>query len=255
MTLFYFYLKQSLKAQLAYHFDFIGQICLRLIMYGMKLLFLSSLFQYTDSLGNWSEQECIFVLYMTLLVTVFTDVFDISIFQFYRQVSLGSIQPHILKPVNIYSLMVTRWSRPTSVAMFLFFSLFFFFFLPDLHKPSFLNWLFFFINFLCGIICNILFVSLLSLSTFMIQRSLPIDYIYSEVLRLCPFPLSVYPEKSLIAIMLIIPSLFCASMPSLALLKSDLYYSWIFILSTVILTFIHKIAFDFMIKSYDGLGG
>ena len=255
MNVLFDFLRRSFSSHLAYRANLFGHVAVLIFTYGTRLLVLGGLFQYTNNLAGWTQTEATLLLYVTLLAGLSADIFDVSVLQFYRQVALGTIQPFLTKPVNPYILMLARWSKPSSFIVLLVFLPLSFFFFYDLPTLPVHHWLLFFLTFCCGVICNVIFVSLLSMSTFIIQRTLPVEYIYSEVFRLCPYPLNIYPKASLGVLVFTIPSIFCASLPAYVLLRGGIDFAVIFLLATIFLTIAHHFSFRFMMRRYESFGG
>jgi ABC-2 type transport system permease protein len=148
-----------------------------------------------------------------------------------------------------------RWCKPLNLFLILFLVAFW---------PSFglhtsrhlLDWVVGAVGILLGAVSVLLVFSMLSLITFLSQRQIPADFIVSELYRLTPLPISMFPNGPVrLCLFLLLPMIFCASAPSAALVNSD--YSGVvgLILGNIFLGITSVAGFKMLYHKFDFLGG
>ena len=245
----------NLFARLQYRSNFIGATILLVIVYASKIIFIDSLFLYTNGLGGWSKNEVYFILYLSIVIWLITGMLDSSIYSYFRHVHAGKIDPFLVKPTSQISTLFLRWCDPSKIIILgaiLPFSLLF----SDVVAGQALgHWAVFFVLTLCAVFANVLFIASLNLFVFIVHRYLPVDFIVSELNRLTHIPVSLYPRRGLEVLIVLLPTIFCASIPAAFMVKGNLDIGLFFIVFVLVYAVVFRFLFVRLINKFDGLGG
>ena len=106
------FLKMALLAQINYIGNFIGHIVVEILSQAITLLFLVTVFSYTDNIKGWTFDSSVFVFYLAIVVVLTAECFTPSINSYYRILAQGRLDPYLTLPVQRVKLMILRWSEP-----------------------------------------------------------------------------------------------------------------------------------------------
>lgn len=254
MTFITFFIK-NLLSKLQYRSNFIGSIVLLSIIYASKLLFIDTLFNYSDGLGGWSKTEVFFIFYLSIVVWLGTGVVDSSVYSYFRHVHAGKIDSFLVKPTNQLLTLFMRWCDPSKLIILALILPLGLLFQGAFADQSVLRWGGFFALTVFAIGLNVLFIATLNLSVFVIQRYLPVDFIVSELNRMSHLPVSLYPAKGIEVIFTLLPTVFCASIPAAYIIKDSYYLGWLMAAVFVAYAVVFRSVFYRILSKFDGLGG
>ncbi len=254
MVFLTFFVK-NLLAKLQYRSNFIGSIILLSVIYSSKLLFIDTLFNYSDGLGGWSKTEVFFIFYLSIIVWLGTGVIDSSVYSYFRQVHSGKIDPFLIKPTGQLMTLFVRWCDPSKLIILAMMLPLGYMFKDAIEPQSVMRWFGFATLVIVAIGLNALFIATLNLGVFVIQRYLPVDFIVSELNRMSHIPVSLYPTKGIEVIFTLLPTVFCASIPAAYIIKSSDYFGWVMVAVFAVYAVGFRIVFYRMLSRFNGLGG
>jgi ABC-2 type transport system permease protein len=247
--------RNACLSQIRYRGNVFGYLGILLCSFTLTFTYINAIFQYTSNLAGWTKDQAIFILYVSILIGMIVDTFDTSIMQFYRTVALGKIDPFLVRPVSLVSIMLLRWCKPVNLFLIVFLlALWPIFDLHTLRSP--LDWVVGGFGIIFGAVSVLLVFSVLSLITFLSQRQIPTDFIVSELYRLTPFPISLFPNGPVrLCLFLVLPMIFSASAPSAALVNGD--YSGVTALTVgdIFLGIASVAGFKVLYQKFDFIGG
>jgi ABC-2 type transport system permease protein len=115
VRLFFEYLKQYLKARLAYRWDFFSQFITDFLYLGINLVFIFVVFGHTRELGGWNKYEVIFIYgYFLIPWSIFTTFFNLWDFQD-RYVIKGELDRVLTRPVHSLLQILFETMSPESL--------------------------------------------------------------------------------------------------------------------------------------------
>lgn len=101
LSLFWSYLVQTLKTQMAYRWDFFVQCLSALTADATGLIVVAFIFQHTSSLGAWSAWEVLFIYAMAMIVQ---SIFGLTAYTFWhfpnKYIMEGQLDRILVRPVN-----------------------------------------------------------------------------------------------------------------------------------------------------------
>lgn len=259
MATLYTLLHLSLKSEMAYAGSFIWYALFSFINYIFMFIFISSIFLFTDDIAGWTEDEMKYIFYTSVLVGLLTQAFAASVFDFFKLVSQGKIEPYLVMPIKRLQLLFFRWSELSIflsialvIVLFVFYTVHFTkaeLYLDVLHTAGYVT------GVLVAVLVNMFFIASLSCLTFLTQREVPVDYIHEDIYRLAILPASLFPNNSLIPILVVIPVVISASAPATILVKGDFELFYFLILAMLTSATFFKITYSKLIQNFDLLGG
>ncbi|MBY5983223.1 ABC-2 family transporter protein [Halomonas sp. DP5Y7-2] len=248
-------LKLSALSQLRYPANIVGFVLISLFIFGFRFLFIDSLFEHSHQIGGWSELEMTTLVIMTIDISLLTAPFYASINRFFLLVAKGEIEPFLMRPLSIPCLMALRWMQPAGFVLMLLLTPLCYWSLNNPPTLSHLQILATLCAATLSVIGNLLVLTLLHLITFIIQRSVDADFIYSELYRFALIPPSVFSRRMGGHVLLLVPLLLSASAPAAILARGDyLWLGWQAV-GVAITACIVAIAFRAAYRRFDGLGG
>ena len=253
--MFFLLIKLSLKSQMVYAANFLSYTLTSLVYYMFVFIFITSIFHFTNEIAGWSENEMKYIFYLSVLITLLTEMFAQSIYEFFNQISEGRIEPFLMMPIRQMPLLFLRWCEPANIvtAVLLFSAVFIF-----SGSQLFLTWLnilLFVISIAIAVLINVFFVSILSFMTFITQRRIPVDYIYEEAYRLTILPASLFPQKMFPFILILFPIVISASAPAAIIVKND-FNLLTYLIATLFFIFLFFCFFYRLLsEKFDLLGG
>ncbi len=226
------------------------------MFFGLQFVFFSQIFQWTDDLGGWSEQKVKILFVIASIIQIAASAFLSSIHTFFLKVTRGQMEPFLVKPYSLMHLVFLRWSKPSHVILAFLLSFYtFFFFWHEISRISFTQGVVFALVVAYGIVCQICFATLLNLATFVIHRQLPVDYIHSEVNRLCFVPPNLLSNKTFNFILVSIPMIFAGGLATTAIFDQVSSSHYGFITISTFFVILTKYGLSWGIKKFEGIGG
>ncbi len=256
MKIKFHFLYKNILVNLYYRFNFLGMMCILIIAYATKLIFLDSLLQYTPSIAGWNKLELVFLLYTMILSLLISDTIDSSVLRFFQKVYHGEGDVFFIKPISLLNYMFLAWAKTINlIPIFIMTIGGLIYFYNVFWGSSLLSLLLYLCSFALGIIINVLLVTNLSCLTFIIKRQIPADFLFSEFTKIMILPMGVFSRKVGLFLLVLLPSIFSAAVPAAILLKSDYsllkYQSLGFVLSLLVFYMFYK----YSLSRYEGLGG
>jgi ABC-type uncharacterized transport system permease subunit len=255
MTNYLMLTKLSLKSQLVYASDFLSHTAVSILYYLFLFIFITSIFTFTANIAGWSENEMKYIFYLSALITLLTEIFAQSVYEFFNQVSEGTVEPFLVMPIRKTHLLFFRWCEPANIGTaILLFSII----LISDNSHLFLGWVnfsLFILSVIAAVLINIFFVSTISFMTFITKRKIPVDYIYEEAYRLTILPASLFPQNAFPFLLILLPIVISASAPAAIIVKNDLHLL-IYLTGALVFTFLFFcFSYRFLLGKFDFLGG
>ena len=227
------FLSNVISVQLRYRGNLLFYIFVVFLSYFIKLAYIGAVFQFTATVGGYTAEEVIFVIYLSAISALTANIFVVSIYNFFRALTQGKVVPFLVQPRPILITLLCRWARVENTAIILFLLPFWPYLDPGFEGRTALHWIVGLVGLVVGVVSIIVFVSGLSLLTFAIRREIPVDFINSEVQRLNMLPVGVYPTEIRHWAIALMPSIFSAAVPASALLKGQYVPSLVFLVATL----------------------
>jgi ABC-2 type transport system permease protein len=115
LHLFGEYLKQYLKARLAYRFDLIVEFITDLVSQSFNLIFILVVFGHTQTLGGWNQSEVIFIYgYFLLPWSIFATFFNLWSFND-RYIIKGELDRVLTRPAHSLLQVIMESMTPESL--------------------------------------------------------------------------------------------------------------------------------------------
>lgn len=252
----FYYLRASLLSSVKYKANIFGFLLITALTYVSRFLFIDRLIDFADGgLGGWTRDQVINLYYSGILVAVLSWSVASSIDEFYRYAYLGKLDPHLMRPVSIMKILFVRWIAGSNLlALFFIFPLCI---IDRWHVFTALTHFQFFlavVALIFGVVTIVASMLIVYSLTLILQRQIPIDYIFSELFRLTQIPPTIFNGVWIGLLILGMPLILGTWAPA-AVLNQD-YKPMIHLLIVGIITIL--ISFFTVSKSlkfFDGLGG
>lgn len=188
------YVVFSARSSLQYRANFVGFLILAVITYAFRLAFMSELVDVGGGeLGGWDREKVLTLYYVGLVVTLLSWSVASSVDEFYRHAIKGTLEPHLMRPVGLSALIFFRWVAGPNVLVLVVV-------LPiaiiDQRRMLFAaGALELLVATTAVILAVIAIVSAMLLAyslSLILQRHVPVDYIFSELFRLVQAPPTVF---------------------------------------------------------------
>ena len=186
------FLKMALLAQINYIGNFIGHIVVEILSQAITLLFLVTVFSYTDNIKGWTFDSSVFVFYLAIVVVLTAECFTTSINSYYRILAQGRLDPYLTLPVQRVKLMILRWSEPGYLIPVVVVLALWPLVDPNADR-SVVDWAFGAATLALGVAAIVLTFALMSLATLVTQCLTPADFMISEFSHMLFLPVGVYP--------------------------------------------------------------
>ena len=208
------YLKLCLKSNSTLRVDFIGFMFVTLIIFVFRYAYFGIFFQEVDDLGGWTESEIYLLFTISILLSLLTDVFASSVHKYFDDVHKGKIEAYLVKPTPQFQVLMFRHLNMSNLLLFVLlamvFAVYLFYYVPS-NGYRVDQLVFSIFLFIVGVVVNISFVIILESFTFVSKRSLPVDYIHSELSRLTQVPITLFDSISMSTILALLPLVFSSS--------------------------------------------
>lgn len=249
------YLIAAAKSEVAYKTDFIGSILSLSIYFGLQYVFFSVISTYLPAAvipKNW-----LIVFFMTYTIGTSTvNFFSTSVIVFFDRLANGQIDPDLTKPSSAIIIILIKASRPiyiiSAAAVVCTILLISEIDRSDV-KLSMLPLYFIFMS--LGVGANIGFIVAICSLTVITQRSLPADFIHSELSALTIIPHSIYPLQISYLLTTFLPMVAFASVSTELLYGVASPLTFIFALSAIISILAAIIAIRYIFNKLDSIGG
>lgn len=233
-------LTKAFSSQIAYPGNFIGFIVVMAFSQLITLLFLFTVYTYTDDINGWTFEKSAFVFYLAMIVVLTSECFTSSIDTYFRTLAAGRLDPFLALPVRRVELMVLRWSEPGYLIPVAALLLIWPAIDPRLDRPL-LDWLAGCLALGVGVLAIGLLFALISLATLLTQRHTPADFMVAELSRMLFLPVGVYPGgiwRVLIGIGF--PMLFSAGAAGAVLVEGSYVAAIALAAGTLLLALVHR---------------
>lgn len=244
------FIKLALLAQINYIGNFIGHIVVEILSQAITLLFLVTVYSYTDSIKGWTFDSSVFVFYLAIIVVMTAECFTTSINSYYMTLARGRLDPYLTLPVHRVQLMVLRWSEPGYLIPVAVLLAFWPLVDPNWHR-SLTDWALGAVTLGLGVSAIVLTFALMSLATLVTQRLTPVDFMISEFGHMLFLPIGVYPSgawRSVIGIGF--PMLFGASAAAAIFVKDSFTPAIALAIGVVGLAALHWRIERWLLRSY-----
>jgi ABC-type uncharacterized transport system permease subunit len=198
-----------LKNEMAYMGNFFSNLFLIGFIQVSRFFYIDSLFSQNISFGSWGKTEAIFAFFVTIAVSFGLDGFFSSIAAFSRKVYHGQIDPFLCKPVSISFQFFLSRAQLASVVLGYLFMITAILFYHQQHsqlEPAPLLALGS-LGYVLAVAAGTFLFGLVSLSIFWFHRTIPVDYIFSQLYKMNMVPGAVFSPRFLQLILLSMPVL------------------------------------------------
>lgn len=249
--------KNAVKEEARYKINLLGGVLALLTLYSLQLVFfdvISSFVPADEINGNW-----LLIFFMSYaLGGLLVNFFSSAITGFFRQLTQGKLETLLVRPINLFVLILFRWCQVyyLLVALLLVvicilsnkidFQPFFF---------SLTNTVLYLLVLVAGVAASIAFILAFNSFSFITQRDLPIDYIHSSIFTFALLPATFYSKIVLYFLVAALPMIVFASVALDALYNGvTLFVSVFLLVVSVTLFFVIKIVYA-LFNRFDSIGG
>lgn len=256
MRLFILMLKNNFLRQWSYRINFIGTIGIGFMFYFGQFIFIKQILSFNNSIAGYQEQDLYFIYVIFGCLFLLISFISHSINRFFEIVYLGEIEPYLVKPGSLISLIILRWCSPLHIFLAVILLIFIALsgYLVDL-PVSGMNWVGLIIALIAVVVANLAFILGLNCLTFVVKRKLPIDYIHERIFDLSIVPTALFPKTIFRWLVVALPIAVSASLPAEIFLKSHFNLLSYLILAALCLCGITTILFRYTFKHFVSLGG
>lgn len=256
MKIFYL-ICNSAKEDVRYKTNLIGSVLALLTLYSLQFIFFDVISTLVDSHDASGNRMLIFFMTYALggLVVSF---FSSAIEGFFRQLTLGKIDALLVRPINLYILILFRWCQVHYLVVAALLMVICIASNKIEFQPFFVNVVnsgLYLIVLMSGVVASISFLLLLSSFSFVTQRDLPVDYIHSSLFTFALLPANFYSNVLWAALVVILPMIVFASVALDALYNGLTTFVLIFIFfvwATFVLVI--RLVYGFF-NRFDSIGG
>jgi len=233
----------NLTRDMEYKANLIGGIAVDVIFYSVQYFFFSIIYSYVDTLGSFTREDVMVFLIITFISDSFyMFIFAGNIFPLNRLVVQGDLDFVLLKPINSQFLVSFRYVRSHAIFSIIILLLML---VRQTHMHSLeigiMNYVFFFISFLCGLVIWYALDFLISCLTFWFRNFSVGGWLSHEILKFSSRPDSIYTGFTRKLLFSLIPMALVSSVPTRILLYGLdiklLMYQIIISLGFVVATF------------------
>ena len=233
----------NLTRDMEYKANLIGGIAVDVIFYSVQYFFFSIIYSYVDTLGSFTREDVMVFLIITFISDSFyMFIFAGNIFPLNRLVVQGDLDFVLLKPINSQFLVSFRYVRSHAIFSIIILLLML---VRQTHMHSLeigiMNYVFFFISFLCGLVIWYALDFLISCLTFWFRNFSVGGWLSHEILKFSSRPDSIYTGLTRKLLFSLIPMALVSSVPTRILLYGLdiklLMYQIIISLGFVVATF------------------
>ena len=154
------FFSNSLTREMEFKANFIAHIAVDLIYYTSLYLFYHVIFQFTDTIGEFSKETVIIFMVVTYMIdAVYEFFFSGNIYSFNQMIVKGNLDFILTKPINSQFLLSLRYIGFNGVISFSLLSLLLIFLTVNYphHHIDYINYMLFLISFIMG---NIIWYSI-----------------------------------------------------------------------------------------------
>ncbi|MCP2075753.1 UNVERIFIED_ORG: ABC-type uncharacterized transport system permease subunit [Pseudomonas lini] len=206
-------LGNAVKEEARYKVNLFGGVLALLMLYGLQFVFFDviSSFVITEEVGiNW-----FLIFFMTYaLGGLLVSFFSSAIAGFFRQLTQGRVDVLLVRPVNLFVLILFRWCQVYYLWVALLLIVFFVLSGKINFEPflmSAVNTLVYIVCLVVGVLASIAFILTLNSFSFITQRDLPVDYIHSSIFTFALLPAAFYSKVVLYFFVATLPMIVFAS--------------------------------------------
>ncbi len=213
----FLYIKTALKASSTYKTNFIGSLVVALFANSFRILFVDSLFQFSNSIAGWTLQDLYGLVLTMMFLSFLIDLFASSVHSFFASMVTGRSDVLLLQPVPIPFLIFLRWLSAHELVICITLAvLCSFLFDISILFTSISASASLLITIISSIVVNISFITILHTISFIGQRALPIDYIHIELSKMNLIPPSLFNQSVLNTVVLFFPMVVSAGITVLS---------------------------------------
>jgi ABC-type uncharacterized transport system permease subunit len=229
-------IKNAAGEENRYKANLLGGVLALLMLYSLQFIFFDviSAFVVTDEISA----NGLLIFFMSYaLGGLLVSFFSSAIAGFFRQLTQGRVDVLLVRPVNLFVLILFRWCQ-VYYLLVVFLLLFFFVASGKINFSPFfdsgVNTLMYMVSLWVGVLASIAFILALSSFSFITQRDLPVDYIHSSVFTFALLPSTFYSKAVLYLFIATLPMIVFASVALDALYNGVTPFVLIFIFSAMV---------------------
>lgn len=241
---------------LYYRFNFIGLLFILTIVYLTKIIFLDSLFQFTKNIAGWNKFELMYLLYTMILSLLMTDIFGTSVLKFFQKIYYGEGDIYFTKPISIFYYIFFAWANTSNFIPLIIMAVSGGYYFYDVIRETTNLFIFLYLfSLTLGVLINVLLIGNLCSLTFIVKKQVPVDFLFSEISKIMILPFDFFSKKVGVYLLLIIPSIFSAAIPSAIILKHEYPLLVLQVITSIVSVVCFYLFYHYCLKRYEGVGG
>ncbi|WLH46746.1 ABC-2 family transporter protein [Pseudomonas beijingensis] len=250
-------IKNATKEEARYKTNLLGSVLALVTLYSLQFIFFDviSAFVVTDEINtNW-----LLIFFMSYaLGGLIIGFFSSAIAGFFRHLTQGRIDVLLVRPVNLFVLILFRWCQ----VHYLWSALLLIIVCGLSNKIDFspfladiLNIGLYLLIMLTGVVASIVFILALNSFSFITQRDLPVDYIHSSIFTFALLPSAFYSKILLYFLVAALPMIVFASVALDALFNGLTLFVLVYLMVVTLTFFITVRKVQSLFRRFDSIGG
>lgn len=249
-------IKTSIARSLTYRLNFVMYSIMMLLSNFLFPLFTVLVYKNGASFPGWNFLEVIVMQAVLIMATAISNIFFGNLLWLtLSAVREGTFEIHLIKPINPLALLVSYSFNIDSVFLFIGGATILGISLHFLGTPSLVEWLSFFLLFVCGILVMGAFCLIMAATSFKWVGNSRLEELFSSVKMFGQYPQSIFPAGIRVLTSFIVPVAMIAFFPSSALLGRSTNTMFIAIIPCIAFTVLGIFLYIHEIHSYEGVGG
>ncbi|MFK7693548.1 ABC transporter permease [Paenibacillus sp. HJGM_3] len=220
--------KASLRSQMQYKFNFAFSTVMVLGMFGLEFIMVGTVIQKFGGVGGWSTYEVGFLFALMMYNRAFYRMFASEINSFEKYLVDGMLDQHLLRPIPILLVLMTRQFRPMLGELILGSTLLITCLL-HLDASGQLDWRLALLKTLIAIPSGFAITFAFGLSTatvgFWTHRIDDLRRITDDATTNASFyPLTIYPKWMRVILLTVLPMGFASYVPAMHIIRGELSF-------------------------------
>ncbi len=201
------YALTSARSHLRYGANLAGYVFVTAVTYLIRFVFLDRIVELAGGeVAGWSREQVVDLYVAGMLLALLSWAFAASANEFFRHVHLGRIDPHLMRPVGLPQLILLRWVNTPNLALAVLV-------IPAVAVDRWdrfaaagaVGSTAFVAAVVLGVVSVVATMLAFHALTFVLQRPVPVDYVFSELFRFTQVPAPAFRGAAALSMVLALP--------------------------------------------------